>query len=342
MSVVRFGVNKGEVDDRRHAWAHIDSTVAIIKSQGAIPLAVLTTAAAVDSATFRSFVRTAIEHVGGEVDYFEVWNEPNGGDREITPALYDQLAEVAIDELHRSGEIAVGPAMGAASASDMRSYIEDRLEANPDFDVVSFHSYGLVSDTRQRADSLALIVGDRPLWLTEVGPPNGTWDEAESNSLLEGLLYEMDLMDVDQLIWWHLFADGDQTPFYPESDLIELDPTHVFQGKNAAFYTAQGAGSVPVSGAAPSAASGAAARVESITSNRTVTEYWSQNTHYFNNSGGTPVSGFSVEVAQAFRLRASPQDGFSRIVECREHQEWEVQVLQANLVLVPRVATIHH
>ena len=149
VGLVRFDLNKQEIDSS-HGWAHIDSTVAIIKSQGAVPLAILTTIPTVDSATFRSFVRDAIDHVGQDVDYFEIWNEPDSGDKPVSGSLYDQSAKVAIDELHDAGEIAVGPVMGAASATDMKSYISDRLAANPAFDVVSFHSYGLISDTRQR------------------------------------------------------------------------------------------------------------------------------------------------------------------------------------------------
>jgi hypothetical protein len=130
------------------------------------------------------------------------------------------------------------------------------------------------------------------------------------------------------LIWWHLFADGDQTSFYPESDLIELDANHVFQGKNAAFYTAQAPPSVPVAGAA--------ARVVAATPNRTVTEYWSQNTHYFSNSGGTPVVGFDMTVAESFRLSASPEDGFSRIVECRSTRNGRFRMYKRTSFSCPR------
>ena len=327
VGVVRFDLNKGEIDSS-HGWAHIDSTVAIIKSQGAVPLAVLTTVTTVDSATFRSFVRDAIDRIGQDVDYFEIWNEPDAGDRPISGALYDQLAAVAIDELHGAGEKAVGPAMGSVGASDMKSYIEDRLAANPGLDVVSFHSYGLISDTRQRADSVYEIVGGRPLWITEIGPPDGTWDEAQSNSFLEGLMYEMDLMNVDQFVWWHLFADGDQTTFYPDSDLLEADASLVFQGKNASFYTFQGA--VAVAATAPAALS------ETVASYKTVTEYWTENTHYFNNSGGTPVPGFTMTVAQSFRLRRSSETGFSRIVECRHSRNGKHRFFKRSSFSCPR------
>ena len=315
VGLVRFDVNKQEVDGP-HGWAHIDSTVAITRSEGAVPLAILTTLTSVDSATYRSFVRDAIERIGQDVDYFEIWNEPNLGDRPISPSVYDQLAAVAIDELHAAGEIAVGPALGSTTASVMRSYIEERLAANPGFDVVSFHSYGLISDTRERADAIDDVVGGRPLWLTEVGPADGTWDEPQSNSFLEGLIYEAQLMNVDQYVWWHLFSDGEQAPRLPESDLLEVTTGLVFQGKNASFYTFQGAESVAalapaVAGAAPAALPG------TVEPYRTVTEYWSQNTHYFNNSGGTPVEDFQMTVAQSFRLSTSPETGFSRIVECR-------------------------
>ena len=171
-------------------------------------------------------MRDAIDRVGQDVDYFEIWNEPNAGDRPISASLYDQLAAVAIDD----------------------------------------------------------IVDGRPLWITEIGPADGTWDEAESNSFFEGLIYEMDLMNVDQFVWWHLFSDGDQATSFPESDLLEVTASLVFQGKNAAFYTFQGAASVPVTGPA--------ALLETVESYKTVTEYWTQNTHYFNNSGGLPFPAF--------------------------------------------------
>ena len=327
VGVVRFDLNKQEVDGS-HGWAHIDSTVAIIKSEGGVPLAVLTTLTTVDSATFRSFVSDAIDRVGQDVDYFEIWNEPDSGDRPISGSLYDQLAAVAIDELHAAGEKAVGPAMGSTNASVMRSYIDDRLAANPGFDVVSFHSYGLISDTRQRADSIDDIVGGRPLWITEIGPADGTWDEAESNSFFECLIYEMDLMNVDQFVWWHLFSDGDQATSFPESDLLEVTASLVFQGKNASFYTFQGAASVPVAGPGD--------LLEIVESYKTVTEYWTQNTHYFNNSGGTPVSGFTMTVAQSFRLRTSSETGFSRIVECRNSRNGKHRFFKRSSFSCPR------
>ena len=337
VGVVRFDLNKQEIDGS-HGWAHIDSTVAIIKSEGGVPLAILVTLNTVDSATFRSFVRDAIERVGHDVDYFEIWNEPNGGDRPISGSLYDQLAAVAIDELHHAGEKAVGPAMGSAGASGMKSYIDERLAANPGFDVVSFHSYGTISDVRQRVDAIDAVVGGRPLWITEIGPPGGRrgrWDEAESNSFLEGLIYEMDLMNVDQFVWWHLFADGDQASFYPESDLLEADASLVFQGKNASFYTFQGA-AYTFHGAASVPVTSPVAVLETVDPYKTITEYWTENTHYFNNSGGTPVPGFTMTVAQSFRLRRSSETGFSRIVECRHSRNGKHRFFKRSSFSCPR------
>ena len=51
----------------------------------------------------------------------------------------------------------------------------------------------------------------------------------------------MDLMNVDQFVWWHLFSDGDQATSFPESDLLEATASLVFQGKTSLFYTFQGA-----------------------------------------------------------------------------------------------------
>ena len=73
VGLVRFDLNTQEIQGS-HGWAHIDSTVAIIKSQGGVPLAILTALTTVDSATYRSFVRDAIDRVGQDVDYFEIWN----------------------------------------------------------------------------------------------------------------------------------------------------------------------------------------------------------------------------------------------------------------------------
>ena len=334
VGIVRFDLNTQEIDGP-HGWAHIDSTVAIINSQGGVPLALLTALTTVDSATYRSFVRDAIDHVGQGVDYFEIWNEPNSGDRPISESLYDQLALVAIDELHAAGEKAVGPALGSTRASVMSSYIEDRLAANPGFDVVSFHSYGLISDTRERADAIDDIVGGRPLWITEIGPADGTWDEPQSNSYLEGLIYEMDLMNVDQFVWWHLFSDEDQATSFPESDLVEVTAGLVFQGKNPSFYTFQGAG-YTFPGAPSVAATAPAALPETVEAYKTVTEYWTQNTHYFNNSGGTPVSGFTMTIAQSFRFRTSPETGLSRIVECRHRWNGKHRFFKRSSFSCPR------
>ena len=46
--------------------------MAIIKREGGVPLAILTALTTVDSATFRDFVRDAIDRVGQDVDYFEI------------------------------------------------------------------------------------------------------------------------------------------------------------------------------------------------------------------------------------------------------------------------------
>ena len=75
---------------------------------------------------------------------------------------------------------------------------------------------------------------------------------------------------------------------------------------------------------------------ETVAAYKTVTEYWTQNTHYFNNSGGTPVSGFTMTVAQSFRLRTSPETSFSRIVECRHRRNGKHRFFKRSSFSCPR------
>ncbi len=135
------------------------------------------------------FVYQTVLHFKGQVDVWEVWNEP---DLTLfwqgTPEQYAQLLKVAYQAIKAANPDATVLFGGLAywSNPDFYKAVLDAIAADPEsvthngyFDVMSLHLYSNVETpyevSRSVMAEVAARVGPHPLWLTEAGVP--VWDD---------------------------------------------------------------------------------------------------------------------------------------------------------------------
>lgn len=201
---VRAFPNWGRVEPLpgRYDWSASDQLVSVARTNGLKVLGFLgfsthwnTTAPAsvtnrgdrelfppADLAAWERYVETIVRRYAADVEYWEVWNEPDlAGFWAGTPAQYARLLAIAAKAAKRANPNAKivlgGLALGGARLDP--NFLADILSdpANPaaqSFDVMNLHVYGTVGEAQRRMSyvkrELARFgVSNRPIWVTEVG-----------------------------------------------------------------------------------------------------------------------------------------------------------------------------
>jgi polysaccharide biosynthesis protein PslG len=210
---------KGDFVDRRNdptgvdAWAKYDNIVEIAGAEGVEIIARLgnppawtramtdtigTNAPPDDFADFGDFVTAVSSRYGDSIDYYQVWNEPNGNDewgfQDVDPEAYTRLLCLAYERIHAADPDAVvlAGALTPTVALEGRNlndliFLERMYAAGAGdcFDVMSAQGYGLWSgptDQRLRPSvinyphhlylrDIMVRHGDeaKPIWISEMG-----------------------------------------------------------------------------------------------------------------------------------------------------------------------------
>lgn len=216
---------KGDFVDRRNdldddgqpdpvdAWAKYDNIVSLAEAAGLEIIARLgnppswtraltdtigTNAPPDDYDDFGEFVAAVAARYGAEIDYYQVWNEPNGNDewglQDVDPEAYTRLLCLAYERIKAAdpGAVVLAGALTPTVALEGRNlndliYLERMYAAGAGdcFDVMSAQGYGLWSgptDRRLRPSvinyphhvylrDMMVRHGDagKPLWISEMG-----------------------------------------------------------------------------------------------------------------------------------------------------------------------------
>lgn len=210
---------KGDFVDRRNdeagidAWAKYDNIVSLAGAEGLEIIARLgnppswtrtltdtlgTNAPPDDYGDFGDFAAAVAERYGDQIDYYQVWNEPNGNDewgfQDVDPEAYTRLLCLAYERIKEAdpGAVVLAGALTPTVALEGRNlndliYLERMYAAGAGdcFDVMSAQGYGLWSgptDRRLRPSvinyphhvylrDIMVRHGDaeKPIWIGEMG-----------------------------------------------------------------------------------------------------------------------------------------------------------------------------
>lgn len=214
---VRMGIQWSAVEATQGSWnfAHYDNAIATARGQGLKLLVILFhTPPWIDPAggnprgtkiaadpLWREFVRRVAQRYAGQIDAYEIWNEPDtdrfhetngiGWEQNFqTPPTYPTYLRVASEEIKAASAstLVVGPAYRSAEtvrtrelATQMEQWTYGDGKKTSDFiDVVSIHANGIGSEfsgnTTDRLKSKIDTINNRnprnackPKWVTEYG-----------------------------------------------------------------------------------------------------------------------------------------------------------------------------
>lgn len=198
-----------------------------------------------DPADFAAYVRATVAHYRGRIGKWEIWNEQNAGYRfwkpSADPAAYAALLKAAYPAAKQAdpaAEVAFGGTFfapqGITGAVD---FIREAFAAHPDlgdyFDAMAFHPYMLYPPSvapesrearppfeylEQRtvpemiADIRAVMedhgVGDKPIWITEMGWPEFETVPADLQAAYLQRSYLLSLAAGVPLICWYTLQDS--------------------------------------------------------------------------------------------------------------------------------------
>jgi hypothetical protein len=162
-----------------------------------------------------------VAHFKDRVKYWEIYNEPNiffwNGPKELYPVLVKKCC-AAIKETDPEATV-----LAISTSGIDRAFIKKCLQADAPFDVLTVHPYrnklndsGFVREMRD----VAALVGNRPVWITEMGWPTqiGGTTERTQASLLSRCYLSAVASGACQNISWYDFRDDGNDPFYNESN----------------------------------------------------------------------------------------------------------------------------
>lgn len=190
-----------------YAWERYDKVMASARAEGVTVLPILLAEAKNGtppwqcSDRWKGFVRDVLQHYPGQIPAVEVWNEQNqtvDGSPRVSESDYLSLLKATYDEVKAvdpSIKVVLGGFEGRCGG-----YFKNICEKGKDwFDVVAFHPYNnthapgyepsWLSDDKPGANKLldefrsamsSKGIGNRPIWITEIGWP--TWDGGVSES----------------------------------------------------------------------------------------------------------------------------------------------------------------
>lgn len=171
---------------------------------------------------FCVWARATVQHFKGRVNHWEIYNEPNiffwDGPKDLYPVLVDRCGRAIKEE-------DPGVTVLAVSTSGIdKKFIKQVVDAGAAFDVLTIHPYrGRLVDTgfiRELREAAALV-GNRPVWITEMGWPThigGGVNERAQAQLLSRCYMGAVASGVIQNMGWYDFRNDGDDPFYNEAN----------------------------------------------------------------------------------------------------------------------------
>jgi hypothetical protein len=148
-----------ETEPGKYDWAPYDRLVDRCRAHGILLLADLTGAPAFhDPRTpagvkaYADFARAAVEHFRGRVEYWQIWNEPNGGYWKGSPEQYAALLAASGKAIHEASADAKVVGLNMAFCDIVWAERILRLVPYDCFDVAAFHPYRPPSAPEERLD----------------------------------------------------------------------------------------------------------------------------------------------------------------------------------------------
>src|SRR5207244_7168937 len=88
-----------------------------------------------------NFARAAVKRYAGKVDYWQIWNEPNGGFWKGKPEEYARLLAAAGQAVHEANPDAKVPGLNMAFGDVLWAEKTLKLVPYDCFDIACFHPY---------------------------------------------------------------------------------------------------------------------------------------------------------------------------------------------------------
>jgi len=147
-----------------------------------------------------------------DVDAWEIWNEPDVqkfqlGYMDGTPEHYFEMLKIAYNIIkNETSALVVGPAISSSGLQTDWLQRLVTLGALNYLDVVSIHLYyDTMSDNQRYLTQVRSIVGDKPIWVTEIGKPSAiTRTEEFQNNYLKTNFDPQTGLNADKLFWYEL------------------------------------------------------------------------------------------------------------------------------------------
>lgn len=133
-----------------------------------------------DTADWRRYVDTVAKRYRGQIEAYEIWNEPNvGGFYSGTPAQLGNLARIAFDAVKKADANAIVTTPAASGLPGGLNWLANYLSigGGKDADVVAFHFYVTPRDPEDMFRAMQIVrqaldatpANGLPLWNTETG-----------------------------------------------------------------------------------------------------------------------------------------------------------------------------
>ncbi|HPO14868.1 MAG TPA: family 1 glycosylhydrolase [Candidatus Hydrogenedentes bacterium] len=170
---------------------------------------------------FAVWARAVVHHFKDRIKHWEVYNEPNiffwSGPKELYPVLVKKCYEAIKAEDPEAQVLAI------STAGVDKKFIRQCLNAGAPFDILTIHPYRqhLAEESFIREmQSTAKLVGNRPVWITEMGWSThvGNVDERKQALLLARAYLSAVASGAVQNISWYDFRNDGHDPFYFESN----------------------------------------------------------------------------------------------------------------------------
>ena len=182
-----------------------------------------------DLKRYREYIQKVVRHYGRKFPVVEIWNEPNldGFFRGHDPVHFAQTLKVAYESV-KSVDPCVRVAFGGTAGVPF-DWIRKVYEsgAAKSFDIMAIHPYSHphrpegavdVNVEKLKAMMTEFGVGDKPIWITEVGWPTHSQSIASPHILLAGLK----VARPEQKSWRVIVADVKLEGPAPDQTVAEM------------------------------------------------------------------------------------------------------------------------
>lgn len=235
----------GRIEPRRgeYDWAYYDELVACARRNGITVYGIICywsgwTKPYTEEgiADYVNFARALVRRYHKEIQYWEIWNEPNiffwQGPRDMYADLLKR-SYAAIKEEDPHAQV-----LGLSTAGIDNAYIKRMLELGAPFDILTIHPYrkrlddqGFIQDLKNVSDQVTLPDGRRrPVWLTEMGwathMPHNTINQdfapnpqrRQAELIVRSYLCAI-VSGVEPRTFWYNFRNDGHDPIYFEHQM---------------------------------------------------------------------------------------------------------------------------